>query len=275
MDPSIRPPMYEITIITLTYNSSSYLNECLQSVLNSILLFTRQFPSLPIQHLVVDGNSSDSTKTICSKYDNVNFCISPSKGLYPSLDYAVSIADSKYIIYVHSDDYISIGFILHLYLSLSSDKTRIPAADVCFVDSSSNHLWSRYQPPIIPFFQRYTNLIVHPNCIYRSECERLFPYYSATERASLDWDHINSLINSGYHFERVPAREVKYFMRLHHLTTTSLSNRAFSNNTHFLVLARNLPSTVLTVLAKLYLFTFETNKIKRVLLFLIGKRNYR
>jgi len=265
--------MYQITVITLTLNSEAYLHQCLQSVNKSLLYLYQKLPLVRTQHLVVDGGSSDTTREICSKYPYLNFHLSPCKGLYKTLDYAVSISNSCYVTYVHSDDYVAPEFIASLYLSLSSDTTQIPACDVKFVDSASRHLWSRTQPPVNSFLQKYTNLVLHPNCIYYCEGEKLFPYHSTVEQAELDWKHINTLIESGYHFKRVTIPECVYYMRLHSSTVTARSIRGKSIDSDNSSVKTN-PHLPLRLIAKLYLFLFESNKVMRILHYLRGTRHY-
>ena len=47
----------DLTIITLTYNSSEYIRRCI----NSIMLASAHISKIEISHLVVDGFSKDST----------------------------------------------------------------------------------------------------------------------------------------------------------------------------------------------------------------------
>jgi len=53
--------LMKVTLITVTYNSAMYLEECIQSVIGQTYL--------NIEHIVIDGASTDGTIDIIRKYD--------------------------------------------------------------------------------------------------------------------------------------------------------------------------------------------------------------
>ncbi len=69
----------KISLITATYNSKKNISNCLQSV-------TRQSYK-NIEHLVIDGGSTDKTLEIVKSFPSVSKTVSePDKGIYDALD---------------------------------------------------------------------------------------------------------------------------------------------------------------------------------------------
>ena len=94
----------KITLITLTLNSSETVNDTLNSV------FEQDYSN--IEHLIVDGNSTDSTLRILEEYSKktkhevVVLNKTPS-GIYNALNYAIEKATGDVIGVLHSDDYFA------------------------------------------------------------------------------------------------------------------------------------------------------------------------
>ena len=92
----------KITLITLTLNSSETLNDTLKSV------FEQDYSN--IEHLIVDGNSTDSTLSIVEEYSEKTkhkvVVLTKRQGIYNALNYAIQ-KDGDVIGVIHSDDYFA------------------------------------------------------------------------------------------------------------------------------------------------------------------------
>lgn len=86
-----------ITIITCTYNSSSHLRTCLDSVKSQSY---KNF-----EHVFIDGGSSDDTvKIINDFYQSPNIYISKDRSIYDAFNKGLKRAKGKYLGFLHSDD---------------------------------------------------------------------------------------------------------------------------------------------------------------------------
>lgn len=87
----------KITIITVTYNSANTLKETLESVKNQTYK--------NIEHIIIDGNSSDNTLKIIAQFSNISQVISePDKGIYDAMRKGVALATGTVIGILNSDD---------------------------------------------------------------------------------------------------------------------------------------------------------------------------
>lgn len=88
-----------ITIITVTYNSSEYLERSFKSV------FSQSYPN--IEYIVIDGGSTDGTVDLIKKYQNkIKFWISePDKGIYDAMNKGLFKANGEIIYFLNADDY--------------------------------------------------------------------------------------------------------------------------------------------------------------------------
>ena len=98
----------KVSVIIPVYNEERYIERCLNSLLN------QSFPRYEMEWIVVDGNSTDRTMEILSRYSsNVPMCILVNKkrATPASLNMGIKVAKGKYIIRFDAhasfpDDYI-------------------------------------------------------------------------------------------------------------------------------------------------------------------------
>lgn len=97
-----------LSIIVPVYNTSSYLEECINSLVNNTVS--------GYEIIIVNDGSTDDSLLICEKFKNKNQNIikifsKPNGGLSSARNYGISKASGKYIIFVDSDDYLYPGSI--------------------------------------------------------------------------------------------------------------------------------------------------------------------
>lgn len=93
----LQPP--SISIITLTLNAEKHLEQTIQSVLNQTYK--------NIEHIVVDGGSTDGTLGIIEKYKDAiaHFVSDKDDGIADAMNKGVALATGDYVIFLHADDY--------------------------------------------------------------------------------------------------------------------------------------------------------------------------
>ena len=89
----------KVSIITVTFNSISVINDCLDSI------SSQEYDN--IQHIVIDGASTDGTLSVLeSKHSQINTLISkPDNGIYDAMNKGIKIATGDIIGFLNSDDF--------------------------------------------------------------------------------------------------------------------------------------------------------------------------
>ena len=95
---SIKHPLF--SIITCTYNSEKFINECIDSV------SCQTFKSY--EHILVDGYSTDKTSQFLKKYkrgrDNIKIINTLKRGISNAFNIGILNSSGDYILFLNSDD---------------------------------------------------------------------------------------------------------------------------------------------------------------------------
>lgn len=98
-----------ITIIVPIYNAEEYLAKCIESIISQSYR--------PIQVILVDDGSTDTSLSICEKYARDYSCIEvyhqDNQGVSVARNTGLSHTKGKWVFFVDSDDYIAPDFVAH------------------------------------------------------------------------------------------------------------------------------------------------------------------
>lgn len=87
-----------VSIITPSFNSAKTIKDTLESVKNQTYSH--------IEHIIIDGNSTDNTLDIIKNYPHIVKCISETdQGIYDAMNKGISIATGEIIAILNSDDF--------------------------------------------------------------------------------------------------------------------------------------------------------------------------
>jgi len=107
-----------ITVITVVLNGEKNLEDCFKS------LHQQNYKN--IEHIVIDGGSTDNSVSIIKSYaDKIDYwCQKKDQGIYDAFNLGMSLAKGDYIGFLNSDDeYDKNAFIyLHKYIKKYPDK---------------------------------------------------------------------------------------------------------------------------------------------------------
>ncbi len=119
-------PWPKISIVTPTRNQGKYIEETILSVLN------QAYPN--VEHIVVDGASSDETPSILERYrDRLALVISePDKGQSEAINKGMSRATGDILTWLNSDDMLAQGALAAVALALDTHKADM-IAGVCLL----------------------------------------------------------------------------------------------------------------------------------------------
>ena len=195
----------KISIITITYNSAATLPRALESV--------RSQTYGDIEHIIVDGASTDGTKELIINYQlsiinsqspKVHWISEPDNGIYNALNKGIALATGDVIGFLHSDDVFfspdSIGQIAAAFES--------SGADVVYGDLEYRHGDKVVRRWRSNAFRRgdlkFGWMPPHPTLYVRREVYEQVGEYDSWFRISADYDMILRIFTAGYKTRYIP-----------------------------------------------------------------------
>jgi len=113
----------EITVITTSMNYAKYIEECIKSVLEQKAPF-----KFKINHIIMDGGSTDGTINILKKYEGrIHYYVNKGEGQTAALNHAMTILEAKfpgthYIGWLNADDYYRPGWLEASITAMRKEK---------------------------------------------------------------------------------------------------------------------------------------------------------
>ncbi|HMR66226.1 MAG TPA: glycosyltransferase family 2 protein, partial [Anaerolineae bacterium] len=115
--------MQKISIVTPSYNQADYLEATIQSVLAQV------YPA--VEHIVIDGGSTDTTLKILRKYERILQWLSePDQGQAEAINKGFTKSTGEIVAWLNSDD-IYLPGALHRVANFFSQH---PEIDVVYGD---------------------------------------------------------------------------------------------------------------------------------------------
>lgn len=118
-----------VSIITPSLNQGEYIEETIESV--SAQTYE------PIEHIVVDGGSTDGTVDILSSYDHLTWISEPDDGQANAINKGLEMASGDVVTWLNSDDiYVTIDTVENAVDSFIGD-VNVVHGDLAFIDADS------------------------------------------------------------------------------------------------------------------------------------------
>ncbi len=223
----------KLSIITCTYNSDKFLQECINSVIAQNLDIKNY------EHIFVDAYSTDNTKQIIKNYmgknSNVKLIERKPKWVYNAMNQWAKEARWEYIMFLNSDDWLAED-VLKKYLdhiNWTWDKD-IYYWKVCFTKDKKNHyiqldnmLWIRK----FLFFTFWSSVLVtHPSTLSKRDLfEWDIWYFDENKKIASDYWFFLKCLNRKKQFCYFP--EVVTYFRVHDWSlSTNWKNKTLSRS---------------------------------------------
>ena len=162
---------YKITIVTVTYNSASTLEQTIVSV-------TRQdYPN--IEYIIVDGASSDETVDIIKKHEdkfNIRWLSEPDKGIYDAFNKGIDMATGDYIQFLGSDDALYNADTISRMVAQLDDNTDILSGSIMVIDEMTRRQYPRYNHFAIDKEKYRGGMIPHPGMFVKASLMRKYKF---------------------------------------------------------------------------------------------------
>ncbi len=213
-----------ISIITVTYNSASTLKDTIESVLR------QDYPH--VEHILIDGNSSDDTVKIIESYSHItNWISEKDKGLYDAINKGIQRATGDIIGILNSDDFFPNEKVLSTIAEQFKDQ-EIDAAigDIAFVMpdkldrivrhySSANFHPKKFAAGYMP---------AHPSFYVRKKFYDTYGGYKLDYKIAADYELLIRFMHTkGIRFRYIP--EILVYMRTGGVSNQSPMSRYVLN----------------------------------------------
>ncbi|HTI60968.1 glycosyltransferase family 2 protein [Mucilaginibacter sp.] len=123
----------KISVVTVVYNAQNTIEKCLDSVAR------QKFNN--IEHIVIDGGSTDDTVHIIKKYSNniQVFVSEPDEGIYDAMNKGIRLATGDIIGTLNADDYLANDEVLiDIAAAFASQETDVLYGDLDFIEPDGN-----------------------------------------------------------------------------------------------------------------------------------------
>lgn len=195
--------MIKISVVTITYNAADVLQRTLDSVLHQ----TYQY----IEHLIVDGASTDDTVEMAKEYKEESDEVAAShdvviaseadKGLYDAMNKGIRMATGEVIGILNSDDFFTTNEILQQVADAFVADKELDAVygDIHFVNPDNLDKCVRYYSSKV--FRRSLMKIglmpAHPTFYLKRSCFDQFGLYKTDYRIAADFEFLLRVIYKG------------------------------------------------------------------------------
>jgi glycosyltransferase involved in cell wall biosynthesis len=196
-----------VSVVIPCYNHGLYLEETVQSVLNS------SYEKIEI--IIVDDGSEDNSKeiakTLCSKYGNVSYYYQDNGGPSVARNYGISQSSGEYILPLDADDLISERYIQEAVNKLNED----PEVKVVYAKAEKfgkvNKPWKL---KTFSLFNLALDNLIYVSAIFRkSDWERVNGYTENKVLVREDWEFWIKVLKDGGKVIQLPF--VGFYYRIH------------------------------------------------------------
>ena len=214
----------KISIITATYNSASTVRDTLASI--------RAQDHPDIEHIIVDGGSTDATLDIVDDFPHVAKLISgKDDGIYDAMNKGISVATGQVIGILNSDDIYTDTTVLSAIAAAFADPAIMTAyADLQYVhfDDLNRVIRTWITGPLRKKSFYYGWMPPHPTFFVRREVYDRAGLFNTELRSAADYEiMLRFLVKHGLTSRYIPRVIVK--MRVGGVSNASLRNRLRAN----------------------------------------------
>ncbi|HTB53374.1 MAG TPA: glycosyltransferase family 2 protein [Ferruginibacter sp.] len=225
----------KVTIITVTYNSAQFVEDCINSVI------AQDYED--IEYIVVDGGSTDETVSIIKRYENkiATWVSEKDKGMYDAINKGMKMATGDIIGLLNSDDLLaSTNVISSIVASFKAQRVDCIYADLVYVDRYNTQKLVRYWKGLSYKRRRFNYgwMPAHPTFYVRKEIVDQLGEYESHFFTAADYEFMSRLLYlyriSAYY---LPMLTVK--MRTGGASNVSFYSRFRANRRDYLSMKKN------------------------------------
>lgn len=180
-----------VTVITVVFNGAATLEHTLRSVIE------QTYDN--VEHIVIDGGSTDATLDILRKYEgNIDYWQSEKDaGIYDGINKGIALAKGDYIGMLHSDDYFANPSALETIVArLEASNADAVFSCLDIVDPANpDRVLRKYRiSSFSPFMLRIGVMPPHPTFYCKKSCYEKAGMYRTDYRIAADFEMLARLL---------------------------------------------------------------------------------
>jgi glycosyltransferase len=210
----------KVSIITATWNSEATIKFALGSV--------REQNYLNIEHIIIDGQSSDSTLNLIENYGSktVKVVSEADNGIYDALNKGLNLASGDIVGFLHSDDVFSNNHVISdLVDAFKNSEIDAVYGDLEYVSYNNPETIIRYWKSKNFAFSELKRgwMPPHPTFFMKADNYHKFGGFNTKYKISSDYDHLlRCFLTKDFNAYYLPSVITK--MRLGGLSNRSIKN---------------------------------------------------
>lgn len=173
----------KISIITVVFNDRDHIEKTILSVKN------QSYKN--IQHLIVDGNSTDGTLDIISGYtEQLEVISEPDEGLYDAMNKGLKLATGDYVWFLNSGDQVYDNETVEKMVEGLENLPHIIYGGTMIIDENQNEIGDRrLKPPKHLTWKSFRQgmVVCHQSILVKRE---IAPMYNLDYKISSDIDWV-------------------------------------------------------------------------------------
>lgn len=215
----------KVSIITAVINSSKTIEDCILSVTNQSYK--------DIEHMIIDGGSTDGTIDIISRHKNIIAKVVSEQdyGIYYALNKGLKLASGDIVGFLHADDYYANDKVIETVVETFKIKNVDSCyADLQYVDKNNPDKVVRYWKSSDYNYNKfkYGWMPPHPTFFVKKTIYEKYGYFNTNFRIAADYELMLRFLAkykiSAYHIPKVLIK-----MRMGGVSNRSLKNLLAKN----------------------------------------------
>lgn len=225
----------KVTIITVTYNAAKFLRSCIDSVMSQ--------DYSDIEHIVVDGGSTDGTVDIIRSYEaHITRWISEKdRGMYDGINKGMKMATGDIIGILNSDDMLaSSDVIAEIVACFKQHRVDSLYGDLVYVDQMNTRKVIRYWKGFSYKRYRFSYgwMPAHPTFYFRRDLLEHLGGYESHYFTAADYEFMARYLYK-YRISAVYLPKLIVKMRVGGQSNRNLMSRLRANRRDYLAMKRN------------------------------------
>lgn len=197
----------DFTIITANLNHARFLADCLESVAGQT--------GVKVEHLVLDGGSTDDSAAVAARFPHATWLQEPDKGMSDAINKGFDRAQGEWVMWLNADDRLKPGVLAAIKQAVQQSTADIVYGDYDFIDEAGGFLRTIRTPGWSPFVNVHHHCYIGSTACFFRRSTVLQPGHRLREdfHCVMDGEFYARLHAKGMNFQHLPVNVADF--RLH------------------------------------------------------------